>query len=70
MAQVHLHARELFTMAERGALRLAMIVVGLLLTVVGLAMSISVVLLLPGVAIGFFGVCLLISGAVAELPIR
>lgn len=68
MAHMHAHVRDWFMLAERGLLRLAMIALGLLLMVVGLAMGVSMVLLLPGVVIGFSGVGLAVWGAVGDLP--
>jgi hypothetical protein len=69
MAQMQVHVRDWFMLAERGMLRVAMIVVGLLLIVIGLGMSMSVVLLLPGLVIGFCGIGLVVCGAVTDLPI-
>jgi hypothetical protein len=45
MTEVRVYVRDWLTLAERGILRLAMIVVGLLLILVGLTMTMSVLLL-------------------------
>lgn len=45
MTQVRVYVRDWLTLVERGILRLAMIVLGLLLILVGLAMTMSVLLL-------------------------
>lgn len=68
MLHAHSHIRYWFILAERGLLRLAMIALGLVLIVVGLAMGVSMVMLLPGIVIGFVGVGLVVWGTVGELP--
>lgn len=55
-------------LAERGALRMLMIVIGLMLMVTGLGLGVSLVMLPPGVFFGLTGFALLVWGAVGELP--
>ncbi len=56
-------------LAEHGALRAAMIAIGLLLALYGLALTVSIVMLVPGIAIGLAGVALVVGGAVVDLPL-
>ena len=55
-------------LAERGALRMLMVAIGLMLMVVGLGLGVSMVMLPPGVFFGLTGFALLVWGAVGELP--
>jgi hypothetical protein len=55
-------------LAERGALRLLMVTIGVMLMVVGLGLGVSMVMLPPGVFFGLTGFALLVWGAVGELP--
>jgi hypothetical protein len=61
-----LHVRDLVEKGELVALHIAAIVVGLILTVVGLAMGVSMVLLPPGIVIGFAGLAMLVWGFVGR----
>lgn len=64
----HHTAHEWLNLAERSALRLVMIGVGLALMVIGLGLGISMIMLPAGLVLGFTGVGLLVWGAVGELP--
>lgn len=69
MAQVQVRHRDWFMLAERGVIRLAMILLGMMFIVAGLGMCMSIVLLLPGMVIGLSGVALLVWGALEEIPV-
>ena len=62
-------AHEWFNLAERGVLRLVMIVIGLALMIVGLGLGVSMIMLPPGLLLGFTGLGLVVWGALGELPI-
>lgn len=58
-----------FMLAERGALRFMMVAIGFTLMVVGLALGVTMVMLPPGLLLGFTGLGLLVWGVLGDLPI-
>jgi hypothetical protein len=62
-------AHEWFMLAERGALRFVMIAIGLALMIVGLALGVTMIMLPPGLLLGFTGLGLFVWGTVGDLPI-
>lgn len=55
-------------LAEHGLLRSLMILVGLVLMVIGVGLSVTMVMLPAGFALGFTGLGLFLWGAAGELP--
>ena len=62
-------AHDWFVLAERSALRLAMIATGFTLMIVGLALGVTMVMLPPGMFLGLTGLGVLLWGAFGDLPI-
>jgi hypothetical protein len=62
-------AHEWFTLAERSALRVVMVTIGFVLMVAGLGLGVTMVLLPPGLMLGFTGLGLVVWGVVGDLPI-
>jgi hypothetical protein len=58
-----------FAVAERSAMRLVMLVVGLVFVVVGLGLGVTMIMLPLGLAVGFAGVGLVIWGVLGALPV-
>ena len=58
-----------FTMAERGVLRVVMAAMGFILMVLGLGLGVTMVMLPPGLLLGFTGLGLFLWGVLGELPI-
>lgn len=63
-------AHEWFVAAERGALRVAMTLVGLTMMIIGLGLGVSVVMLPIGLVLGLAGLGVLVWGAFDDLPIN
>jgi hypothetical protein len=63
-------AHEWFVVAERGALRLAMVTIGFILMVAGLALGVSMVMLPMGVFVGLTGFLVFLWGALGDLPVE
>ena len=61
--------RHWFAVAERGALRIAMLVLGFVMMVVGLGLGVTMIMLPAGLVIGLAGLGLTLWGAVGDMPI-
>jgi len=59
-----------FVFAERGAFRLFMIVMGLVLAILGLGLGVSMIMLPAGIVIGLCGVGMMVWGLVGDVPIE
>ncbi|MBM3779014.1 MAG: hypothetical protein FJW23_12415 [Acidimicrobiia bacterium] len=71
MPSVPHHAHTLthwLVLAEHGLLRSLMVAVGVLLIAVGFGLSVTMVMLPAGVALGFTGLGLFLWGAAGDLP--
>lgn len=68
MNRIHFSVDDWVVTAERALLRLAMIALGLMLMVGGLAMGVSMVMLPVGLVVGFVGVGVFVWGALGDLP--
>jgi hypothetical protein len=60
---------EWFSLAERGVLRMLMIGIGLALMIAGLALGVSMIMLPPGLLLGFTGLGLVVWGTLGDLPL-
>jgi hypothetical protein len=68
MAGTRIRSGRWWQFAERGMLRIVMILIGLVLMIVGLGLGVTMIMLPAGVVIGLLGVGLLVWGAVGDMP--
>ena len=62
-------AHEWFVFVEHGVLRLIMVVTGFVLTIIGLALGVTMVMMPIGIFLGLTGVGVIVWGVLGELPV-